>query len=148
MTGLRDDRCMRPVLADALELEPHPEGGWYRQTWASPVTVTLPDGRVRPTATLIYFLLPAGESSAWHRVASDELWMAHTGAVRMEYGGQGPHPGPGIRPVVGSDIRAGQLPQALVPAGVWQRTLPGPSDALVSCLVSPGFDFDDFELAE
>ena len=139
---------MRPVLADALELEPHPEGGWYRQTWASPVTVTLPDGRVRPTATLIYFLLPAGESSAWHRVASDEVWMAHTGAVRMEYGGEGPQPGPGIRPVVGTDIRAGQVPQALVPAGVWQRTLPGASDALVSCLVSPGFDFDDFELAE
>ena len=139
---------MRPVLADALELEPPPEGGWYRQTWASPVAVTLPDGRVRPTATLIYFLLPAGESSAWHRVASDELWMAHTGAVRMEYGGQGPRPGPGIRPVVGNDVRSGQVPQALVPAGVWQRTLPGPSDALVSCLVSPGFDFDDFELAE
>jgi predicted cupin superfamily sugar epimerase len=49
--------------------------------------------------------------------------------------------------VVGSDVAAGQLPQALVPAGVWQRTLPGPADALVSCLVSPGFDFDDFELA-
>jgi predicted cupin superfamily sugar epimerase len=138
---------MRPVLADTLELEPHPEGGWYRQTWASPTTVTLPDGRVRPTATLIYFLLPAGDSSAWHRVASDELWMAHTGAVGLEYGGAGAGPTPGDRVVVGNDVDGGQLPQALVPAGVWQRTLPGPADALVSCLVSPGFDFADFELA-
>jgi len=138
---------MRPTLADTLELEPHPEGGWYRQTWASPATVTLPDGRVRPTATLIYFLLPAGDSSAWHRVASDELWMAHTGAVGLEYGGAGARPSAETRVFVGSDVAAGQLPQALVPAGVWQRTLPGPADALVSCLVSPGFDFDDFELA-
>ena len=139
---------MRPVLADTLELEPHPEGGWYRQTWASPATVTLPDGRVRPTATLIYFLLPVGDSSAWHRVASDELWMAHTGAVGLEYGGAGDRPSAETRVVVGSDVAAGQLPQALVPAGVWQRTLPGSSDALVSCLVSPGFDFEDFELAD
>ena len=85
---------MRPPLAERLDLEPHPEGGWFRQTWASPVSVTLPDGRVRPTATLIYFLLPAGESSAWHRVSSDELWLAHTGTVTLELGGDGPTPLP------------------------------------------------------
>lgn len=132
----------RPPLAAALDLEPHPEGGWYRQTWASPVTVTLPDGRVRPTATLIYFLLPAGESSAWHRVRSDEIWLVHQGAVRLELGGAGPAP---------ADIEAVVLdadrPQVLVPADVWQRTVPSDEDALVSCLVSPGFDFADFELA-
>jgi predicted cupin superfamily sugar epimerase len=72
----------RPALAEALDLEPHPEGGWYRRTWASPVSVTLPDGRVRRTATLIHFLLPAGESSAWHRVSSDELWIAQQGCRR------------------------------------------------------------------
>lgn len=64
---------MKPALAEALDLEPHPEGGWYRQTWVSPATVELPDGRTRSAATLIYFLLPAGEASAWHRVASDEI---------------------------------------------------------------------------
>lgn len=136
-------RRIRPLLAETLDLEPHPEGGWYRQTWASPVPVTLPDGRVRPTATLIYFLLPAGESSAWHRVASDELWLAHTGAVTLELGGDGPAPGEPSATVV--DL---ERPQALVPAGVWQRTVPGDADALVSCLVSPGFDFADFELAD
>jgi len=137
----------RPPLAEALDLEPHPEGGWFRQTWASPVPVSLADGRVRPTATLIYFLLPAGEASAWHRVASDELWLAHDGAVVVEFGGFGEEPGAGEAHVVGLDLDAGELPQVLVPAGVWQRTRPSEDDALVSCLVSPGFDFDDFELA-
>ncbi len=130
----------------SLGLAPHPEGGWYRQTWASPVTVTLPDGRVRPTATLIHFLLPAGESSAWHRVSSDELWLAHQGTVTLELGGAGATPGAATTTVLGVDVAAGELAQVLVPAGVWQRTLPAPYDALVSCVVSPGFDFADFEL--
>jgi predicted cupin superfamily sugar epimerase/ribosomal protein S18 acetylase RimI-like enzyme len=136
-------RVDRPLLADTLGLEPHPEGGWYRQTWASPVTVSLPDGRVRPTATLIYFLLPAGESSAWHRVSSDELWLSHAGEVTLELGGAGPVPGAPTSVVLGADLR-----QALVPAGVWQRTVPTDADALASCLVSPGFDFADFELLD
>ncbi len=134
---------MRPPLADVLGLAPHPEGGWYRQTWVSPETVTLPDGRIRPTATLIYFLLPAGESSAWHRVASDEIWLAHTGTVTLELGGSGPAPADEVA-TLAVDAAA---PQGVVPAGVWQRTVPADADALVSCLVSPGFDFADFELA-
>ena len=133
-----------PELAARLALEPHPEGGWFRQTWVSDVQVTLPDGRVRPTATLIWFLLPAGECSAWHRVRSDELWLAHTGVARLELGGDGPSPEPSGMVYVGT--AAAQVAQSLVPAGVWQRTLPGEADALVSCVVSPGFDFDDFEL--
>jgi predicted cupin superfamily sugar epimerase len=133
---------MRPPLAEALDLQPHPEGGWYRQTWASSESVTLADGRVRPTATLIYFLLPAGESSAWHRVTSDEVWLAHAGAVAIELGGTGPEPDPETTVLVDAE-----LPQALVPAQTWQRTLLMDDDALVSCLVSPGFDFEDFELA-
>jgi predicted cupin superfamily sugar epimerase len=137
-----------PELAVSLGLEPHPEGGWFRQTWASPETVALPDGRVRATATLIYFLLPAGEVSAWHRVASDELWMSHGhGTVTLELGGRGDTPvGDTVR-ALGTDLDSGEEPQVLVPAGVWQRTRPASDDALVSCLVSPGFDFDDFELA-
>jgi hypothetical protein len=134
----------RPARAVQLDLEPHPEGGWYRQTWASPVQVTLPDGRVRPTATLIYFLLPAGESSAWHKVRSDEVWLGHEGTVTVELCGSGPAPDEAAATRI--TIRADE-PQGLVPAGVWQRTLVGDADALVSCLVSPGFDFADFELA-
>jgi len=142
---------MRPPVAELLDLQPHPEGGWYRQTWASPETVTLPDGRVHATATLIHFLLPTGESSAWHRVSSDEVWLAHTGSVVLELGGDGTVPeadGDAETVVLGLDLAAGEVAQAVVRAHVWQRTVPGPADALVSCLVSPGFDFADFELAD
>jgi len=134
-----------PALAQELGLEPHPEGGWYRETWRSPVEIDLADGRRRSLATLIWFLLPAGASSAWHRVTSDEIWLAHTGSVQLELGGSGPGPTPTESVTVGT--RAGESTQLLVPTDTWQRTLPGASDALVSCVVSPGFDFDDFELA-
>lgn len=143
MTNQQDRPRPRPSLAERLGLRPHPEGGWFRQTWASPETVTLADGRVRPTATLIWFWLPAGDSSAWHRVASDEVWLAHSGRVVLELGGSSAGPAAGERTVVGPDDEG----QVVVPAGTWQRTLPCEADALVSCLVSPGFDFADFELA-
>src|SRR6476620_9607224 len=109
---------MRPPLADVLDLEPHPEGGWFRQTWVAPQTVALPDGRTRATATLIHFLLPAGESSAWHRVASDEVWIAHTGSVGLELGGSGDAPAPqpaGQSVVVGLDLTGGEVAQAVGP---------------------------------
>ncbi|MEO9326017.1 cupin domain-containing protein [Nocardioides sp. C4-1] len=132
-----------PATAVRLGLEPHPEGGWYRRTWVSPETVTLPDGRVRPTATLIHFFLAAGETSAWHRVASDEVWLAHTGTVALQRGGSAAKPTGGDVVVLDGERQA----QVVVAAGEWQRTLPGEADALVSCVVSPGFDFADFELA-
>lgn len=131
------------VIED-LGLQPHPEGGWYRRTWASPQLITLDDGRVRPSATAIFFYLPAGESSAWHRVRSDELWFAHTGTIHLQHGGSDAAPVDGPIDAVGPGV--GCLSQAVVAAGQWQRTLPGPYDALVSCVVSPGFDFEDFEL--
>ena len=133
-------------LVDALGLERHPEGGWFREVWRSDVEVETSDGRVRATATSIHFLLHAGESSVWHRVASDELWIAHLGMVELELGGVDDSPSAHERLVVGTDVGAGQRLQALVPAGTWQRTVPGDVDALVSCVVSPGFDFADFEL--
>lgn len=140
-------RVTADPITSVLDLAPHPEGGSFRQTWAAAETVALPDGRVRPTATLIYFRLLAGESSAWHRVASDEIWLAHTGVVSLQLGGSDAAPVEGETVRVGVDVAAGQVPQAVVPAGVWQRTVPSSEDALVSCVVSPGFDFDDFELA-
>src|SRR5512132_3253208 len=115
---------MRPALAEMLDLQPHPEGGWFRQTWASAEIVTLPNGRMRPTATLIHFLLPTGQSSAWHRVASDEIWLAHTGTVLLELGGSGAQPLPDRQLSVGTDVAVGEVAQALVPAGEWQRTVP------------------------
>ena len=138
---------MRPPLAELFDLAPHPEGGWYRQTWKATEQVHTADGRDRATATLILFLLPAGESSAWHRVASEEIWLAHHGMVEIELGGYGETPVPASVETLGLDVDAGQQLQVVVPAGVWQRTRPSDADALVSCVVSPGFDFADFELA-
>lgn len=138
---------MRPPLADLLDLEAHPEGGWYRRTWTSPTLAALPDGRVRAAASAILFHLPAGDASAWHRVRADELWIAQVGRVTLELGGDGPAPASDVTvSVLGVDVVSGDAPQVLVPAGTWQRTRPGPADALVTCVVSPEFHFDDFEL--
>jgi predicted cupin superfamily sugar epimerase len=132
----------------ALDLEPHPEGGWYRRTWAADAVVATGRGE-RPAATLIYFLLPPGEASAWHVVTSDELWLWHgPDPLTLQLGGNGDSPSDGEALVLGPDETAGQRAQALVPAGVWQRTLPSGGETLVSCLVSPGFSFDDFTLVD
>jgi predicted cupin superfamily sugar epimerase len=135
-----------PDLALRLDLEQHPEGGWFRRTWTSSATVTLADGRVRRTASMIWFLLPAGESSRWHRVASDEMWLAHQGTVRIELGGSDAAPGDATLHTVSAEDPASS--QFLVPAGVWQRTLPSEEEALVRCVVSPEFSFEDFEMVE
>ncbi|MGZ6928795.1 MAG: cupin domain-containing protein [Acidimicrobiia bacterium] len=138
---------MRPPLAESLDLEAHPEGGWYRRTWTAPERAQLLDGRDRAAASAILFHLPAGEASAWHRVRSDELWLAHLGRVEVELGGTGPaHSGVTTVAVLGVDVAAGDAPQLVVPSGTWQRTRPGEADALVTCVVSPEFHFDDFEL--
>src|SRR4051812_49925021 len=115
---------MRPALADLLDLQPHPEGGWYRQTWASPESVILPDGRERALATLIHFLLPAGESSDWHRVASEEVWLVDPGSGVVELGGDGEGPAGGSREtdVLGGHLAPGEggqgvgAPDRLAPA--------------------------------
>ncbi|MBW0118829.1 cupin domain-containing protein [Pseudonocardia abyssalis] len=122
-----------PPEAAAHGLVPHPEGGWYRRTWTSPVCVDTPRG-TRPSATAILYLLDA--VSARHRVSSAELWLWHSGsAVELTVDGRA------------SVLDAG-TPQLTVPADAWQSArLLGPAPALLSCVVSPGFDFADFELA-
>ena len=133
-----------PFSADpaVLGLTPHPEGGWYRETWRHPSTVDTPRGR-RALATSIVFMLRPGERSAWHRVASDELWLWQGGGpVELTLGGTGPDP------IDEPSVRLGAGGQHVVPAGVWQRAAPATGRAtMVGCIVSPGFDFDDFQLA-
>ena len=123
-----------------LGLTPHPEGGFFRETFRSPAP---PGGRGASTA--IYYLLREGEVSAWHRVDADEAWHHYAGApleLTLSAGGQS-------RAVfrLGSGLGRGERPQAVVPAGVWQtaRTLGGWT--LVGCTVAPAFDFAGFELA-
>ncbi|HCT78990.1 MAG TPA: cupin [Micromonosporaceae bacterium] len=134
----------RPELAELLDLSPHPEGGWYKETWRSPVDFA-PTGYPgeRASATAIYFLLQPGEESRWHVVRSAELWLWHSGGPLNLY----------LREVaeevvvLGPDIAAGQRPQVVIPGGVWQAARPAAArEVLVSCVVSPGFDFADFIL--
>lgn len=137
----------RPPLARALDLHPHPEGGWYRETWRTGVDVEPPGYQgPRATATGIYYLLGPGEESRWHRVASDELWLWHRGGpLELHLGGDGDRPATARWATLGPDVERGQLPQLIVPAGHWQSARPSePREVLVSCVVSPGFDFADF----
>jgi predicted cupin superfamily sugar epimerase len=115
----------------------HPEGGWYRETFRSPLRLPLPDGRIRSASTAIHYLLPAGARSAWHRVAADEVWHHYDGGALLLYR-------LGLGPVRLSPTD----PQAVVPAGVWQAAEPEREAVLVGCTVSPGFEFEDFTLGE
>lgn len=120
-----------------LALEPHPEGGHYRESWAD------------EASTAIYFLLAAGEESAWHRVRDRvEIWHFYGGApLQLTIDAQGPGT-PAARQVeLGIDLRAGQRPQVVVPAGAWQAARSLGAWTLVGCTVAPPFDFEAFDLA-
>jgi uncharacterized protein len=141
-----------PAWAADLGLVAHPEGGFFAETWRTERTV--PAGALpaeyagdRACATGIYFLLAAGQRSAWHLVRSDELWLWHRGApVVLQLGGSGSAPGEVTEIRLGQDIEAGERPQVRIPGGVWQATRPVEEAVLVSCVVSPGFDYADFQL--
>ena len=132
-----------PLLADpvALGMIAHPEGGWYRETWRQSTVIDTPRGP-RSLATAVAFLLLPGERSRWHRVTSDELWLWQGGGpVRLTLGGDG------ATPVDAGSSELGVGGQLLVSANVWQTASPSNDRAtLVTCIVSPGFDFADFEL--
>jgi uncharacterized protein len=132
----RERRPLNPdEVVRRLGLRPHPEGGFYGETFRSPLRFTLPDGRERSASTAIHYLLPPGAWSTWHRVRSDEVWHHYDGgALRLYRLGM---------PAVRLD-RA--TPQAVVPAGVWQAAEPEAEAVLCGCTVAPGFEFEDFEI--
>lgn len=137
-------------LVETLQLQEHPEGGFYREEWRSSLTLpasTLPDHPdARAAGTSIIYLLPHGEMSKLHRVRSDELWLHQMGdPMRLDIGPDAD--GEFSERVVGQPP-TGEL-QVLVPANWWQSATPaqGPAGySLVACVVVPGFDFDDFEI--
>ena len=135
-----------PIPADPKELglQPHPEGGWFREIWRHPQTIETVYGP-RALATSVLFLLRPGEASAWHRVRSEELWIWQGGGpVRLTLGGAG------TTPDETDSVTLGPGGQHLVGADEWQAAVPADPDraTLVACIVSPGFDFADFSLAE
>ncbi len=133
-------------VALLLGLHPHPEGGFFRETFRDPGRAPGESRSERGVSTAIYYLLRDGEVSAWHRVHdAAEVWHHYAGApVELALSGDG-------RSVetlrLGSDLMAGERPQAVVPAGVWQTARAIGGWTLVGCTVAPGFEFTSFEMA-
>lgn len=127
-------------IVRVLGMEPHPEGGWYVETFRDK------QGGERGHSTAIYFLLEEGQRSHWHRVRdAAEIWHYHAGApLTLEiFDGEGP-----IETVrLGIDLEEGEQPQGVVPAGAWQAAATTGAWTLVGCTVAPGFRFSAFELA-
>ncbi|MEL6648610.1 MAG: cupin domain-containing protein [Pseudomonadota bacterium] len=127
------------TIIDTLGLEPHPEGGFFRETWRA-------HGEGRAVGTAIYFLLQNGQINRWHRVDAAEIWHFYAGdplLLRMSKADEGP----AERHLLGPDLGGGARPQVIIPPGWWQRAECTGAFTLVGCTVSPGFEFDRFELA-
>ena len=137
---------MSPVktIIEELRLSPHPEGGWFRETWRAPA-----EEDERAKATAIFFLLEAHQRSQWHRVDAAEIWLWHAGdplllSLSLDDGEP-------VRAVqLGPNVIAGDMPQYVVAPFEWQSAAPLPGKrgfTLVSCVVAPAFEFAGFELA-
>jgi predicted cupin superfamily sugar epimerase len=128
-------------LIARLELQPHPEGGHYRETFRDPRT----DANGRSLSTAIYFLLARGQRSHWHRIDAVEIWHYYAGhALSLKIADDD-----GQRSIrLGPDLGAGEVPQAIVPAQAWQAAESTGDWTLVGCTVAPAFDFATFEVAK
>ncbi|TGE28493.1 cupin domain-containing protein [Hymenobacter metallicola] len=134
-------------IIEKLQLLPHPEGGYYKETYRAAATLTTAAGASRNVSTAIYYLLKGADKSHFHRIQSDELWFFHQGqALEIVLIQQGQL----VTIELGNDLAQGQVPQAVIPAHTWfgARVKGEQGFALVSCTVAPGFDFRDFELSQ
>jgi predicted cupin superfamily sugar epimerase len=126
-------------IIEALSLQPHPEGGLYRETFRD---YAGPDGRARSTA--IYYLLRAGEVARWHRIDAAEVWHWYAGdALELSLLGSGTI----SRVLLGPKLSEGQRPQIVVQARGWQSARPLGSYVLCGCTVAPGFEFSGLQIA-
>ena len=128
------------VLIENLGLKPHPEGGWYAETFNTS------EGENRGTLSVIYYLLEKGQAAPWHRVRdADEVWLWHAGAPLTLY--TKPDDGVVTKSVLGLDAAAGQRPQVIIEKGQWQSASAIEGWSLVSCVVAPAFVFDKMDFA-
>lgn len=129
-------------LIESLRLSPHPEGGWYRETWrAEPV------GDARESGTAILFLLEEGQRSHWHRVDATEIWLWHAGSPLHLRTAAAGAPGTMREIRLGGEVTLGEVPQHVIAPNLWQAAEADRGWALVSCVVSPAFRFEGFTLA-
>jgi len=137
---VKDDPLTAEEIVRLLGLAPHPEGGFYRETFRA----AAPDGG-RGTSTAIYYLLRRGEVSAWHRTDADEVWHHYAGApLELSLSPDGRQRSAAR---LGPDLAAGERPQRVVPAGAWQSARSLGDWTLVGCTVAPAFQFAGFEMA-
>lgn len=129
------------AIIAALRLAPHPEGGWYRETFRDAA------GGERAFSTAIYFLLKRSEASRWHRIDSAEAWHFYAGAPLELRIAAAPDDAKAGAHLLGNDLAAGQQPQLMVPRGAWQAARSLGDYTLAGCTVAPGFEFAHFELA-
>jgi predicted cupin superfamily sugar epimerase len=131
---------MKALIA-SLQLQPHPEGGWYREIFRSPTLLDTPRGK-RAALTTIFYLLGAGQISRWHVVESDEIWHFYAGSL-LELFAYDPQTRKLTTYRLGN-LESGGQSVAIIPAGVWQAARAVSGHALMGCTVAPGFDFGDF----
>lgn len=133
-------------LIHKLQLLPHPEGGYYKETYRCKQSMLNEEGVSRNISTAIYFLLENEDKSHFHRIKSDELWFFHQGQPLEIVSVQ---EGQLVTLILGNNFENGEVPQAIIPANTWfaSHVKNESGFALVSCTVAPGFDFLDFEMA-
>ena len=129
-------------VIELLDLKPHPEGGHFRETFRDRLKIS----NTRAASSAIYFLLPRGQRSCWHKIDAVEIWHYHAGAP-LELQVALHDTGPTTRLTLGPDLMRGARPQVIVPAQAWQSAHSLGDWTLVGCTVAPGFDFATFELA-
>lgn len=128
------------AIIETLGLSPHPEGGWYRETWRADAAAG-----ERAAGTAIYFLLKKGERSHWHYIDAAEIWHFYAGApLKLSLSADGKKTSEHI---LGPDIASGARPQIVVPQGCWQAGESLGDYTLIGCTVSPAFEFAGFEMA-
>jgi len=132
-------------LIEALDLAPHPEGGWYRETWRAEAA----EGERAAASAVLYIIRPE-ERSHWNKVDAHEIWLWHSGdPIDVSVAESNAGPTQTVR--LGGRVTEGEQPQLIIPAGQWQSADPAPGGAagytLISCIVAPAFEFDGFEIA-
>ncbi len=130
------------TIIERLGLRPHPEGGWFVETWRAEAS----PGQ-RPVGSAILYLLAEGQRSHWHRVDAAEIWQYSAGDPLELAIHDGDPDAAATTHRLGDDVAAGDVPQVVVPVGRWQAARPLGAWTLVGCIVTPAFEFDGFELA-